>query len=1030
MSSSNRGAVCASALVLLTAVASPAFAAAAVEGELTELVVTGSRVITNGFEAPSPVTVITAEQMQMSAPTSLSDAINQLPQLKSSYTPATTGFAATANGGNGGAYANLRGLNPKRVLVLLNGKRVVQSQANGGVAGAVDLNILPQSLVRNVDVVTGGASAAYGSDALTGVLNFVLDTDLTGFKGEVRGGRTRYGDNENYDGSLAYGTAFADSRGHVIASVEYFHTDGIYDYSERPFANGVANIANCPLPQTSINCPTRVIDGPILSSALSSGGLITGGATALRGQTFFGNGQVKPFPFGRLRNASTMVGGGIDEEQGQYFNFVPASTRRSGYLRAEFDLTPDWSVHGDVLFGDSKNRFHGLPSYTGLTGAFTLFADNPYLPASVRAQMGGPGATSALLYNPATGLFNGPRVNTITVGRLNLDLPQQESIAETSTLRFEAGVDGKIREWNVGAYYTHGEAENKNITYNLAVLSNLFSALDAVASSGGAGLPPAGTPICRSSLTNPGDGCVPLNVVGQGTATPAAIAYINGANLPPASLIQNLKQDAFELNFRGEPFATWAGNVALGGGAAYRREALDGDSDPLASIYNPALPGTSAFKPGLTPRLTLNGFPANKQGTLGAWHTGNNIGSKGSLDVAEVFAETLVPLLRDKPFAQQLNLNAAVRYADYEYGGGQTNWKIGLVYSPFEDLRFRSTQSRDIRAPNLADLFAGPSITLPGVSDPFRTGTTGQPETANFGNTITAGNINLVPEVGDTFTVGAVYSPSWLEGFTISLDYYDIKITDAIAQAGGQVIVNQCFSGNTGLCSLIVRNSDPTSFGAGNTVGPITTLYNPVLNIGTTQNAGYDLELGYRLPLDRLFDGRGDVLTFRMLANKLTKNSTFVVGATSITSQVGINGGGIIQGTGGTNDWTVTLNTNYRNGPLTLNLQQRFINGGRINANVDEQGNPYPANAPVNANSNLNGFVPNTVPSYFYTDFTANYTFGTEHMIQTFLTVNNVFDKQPPQSLGTFFGVGVVPTNYSLYDVYGRTFTAGARFRF
>jgi iron complex outermembrane recepter protein len=1028
--STSRAARRASALALLAGAGGlQGVALAADANDLSEVVVTGSRVITDGFAAPTPVTVITAEQMQATAPNSLSDAINQLPQIRSSYTPATTGFAATPNGGNGGSFANLRGLNPKRVLVLLNGKRVVQSQANGAVAGAVDLNILPQSLIRNIDVVTGGASAAYGSDALSGVLNFVLDTELTGFKGEVRGGRTRYGDNQNYDASLAWGSAFAGGRGHVIASAEYYHTDGIEDYSERPFANGVATIANCPLPQTSLACPTRIITGPVKPSNLSSGGLITGGATALRGQTFVGNGGVGAFPFGTLRNPTTMLGGGIDEEQGRYFNFVPAQTRRSGYVRAQYELAEDWTIHADALYGDARNEFSGLPSYTGLTGAFTLFADNPFLPASVVAQMAGPGATSALLYNPATGRFDGPRRNTITVGRLNLDLPEQESLSNTETLRFEAGVDGRIGEWSVGAYYTRGEARNENVTSNLHVNERLFDALDVVASPGVIGLPPVGTPICRSSLTSPGNGCVPLNIVGQGTATPAAIAYINAAD-QPSRLVQNLRQDAVELTARSEPFSSWAGPVAVGGGVAYRREELDGASDPLATRYNPALPGTVAFRPGITPALTINGFPATKQGTQGAWHTNNNIGSRGSLDVAEVFAETLVPLARDLPFAKQLDLNAAIRYADYEYGGGQTNWKLGLVYRPFEDLKLRSTQSRDIRAPNLADLFAGVSITLPGVTDPFRTGTTGQPEQANFGNTISQGNIDLKPEVGDTFTIGAVYSPAWLEGFTASLDYYYIRITDAIAQAGGQVIVNQCFSGNTNLCSLISRNTDPTTFGPGNTVGPITALFNPVLNIGTTINAGYDFELGYRLPLGNLFDGRSDTLTFRLLGTKLVKNSSFVVGATTVTRQVGVNGGGIIQGTGGTNDWGATLNVNYRNGPLMVNIQERFINGGRIQANVDEAGNPFPATAAVNSNPNQNGLVPNTVPAYFYTDLTVNYTFGGERQAQAFLTVNNLFDKQPPQELGTLFGIGVVPTNYSLYDAIGRLFTAGVRFRF
>lgn len=1017
-------------VMLAVAGAIHAQGARAADDDLGEVVVTGSRVITNGFSAPTPLTVITAEQMQATAPTSISDALNQLPQLKSSYTPATTGFAATANAGNGGAYANLRGLNPKRVLVLLDGKRVVQSQANGGIAGAVDLSILPQSLVRNVDVVTGGASAAYGSDALTGVLNFVLDTKLTGFKGELRGGTTKYGDNQNYDGSLAWGSAFAGDRGHVIASVEYFHTNGIYDYSERPYANGKATIANCAVPQTSLACPSRIITGPVKPSTMSSGGLITGGATALRGQTFYDAGLVKAFPFGTLRNTSSMVGGGIDPELGQFYNFVPASSRKNGYLRAQYEFTPSWTAHADVLYGKSENRFHGLPSYTGLTGGFTLFADNPYLPASVVAQMSGPGATSARLYNPATGLFNGASINTITVGRINLDWPAQDSYSSTSTTRLEWGVDGRIGGWSVGAYYTHGSATNTNITRGLHIMPNLFSALDVVRSPGGLGLPAAGTPICRARLTNPGDPCVPLNIVGQNVATPEAIAYINGSGT--GRLRQDLRQDAWEFTFRGEPFSTWAGPVAFGGGAAYRSESLEGQADPLASAYNPAIPGTVAYRAGITNRLTINGYPSTKVGTQGLWHTGNNIGSQGRLYVREAFAETLVPLAKDLPLAKQLDLNAAIRYADYQYGGGQTNWKVGLVYLPIDDLRLRGTLSRDIRAPNLADLFAGPSITLPGVSDPFRTGTTGQPEQANFGNTISRGNITLKPEKGDTFTIGAVYSPSYVEGLTMSVDYYHIKITNAIAQAGGQVIVNQCFAGNTPFCDLISRNTDPASFGAGNTVGPITALLNPVLNIGTTKNAGIDFELGYNLPLDRLFSGRGDSLSLRLLGNRLLKNSSYVVGAAFVTEQVGINGGGIIQGTGGTNDWTGTLNITYRNGPLMVNLQERFINGGRIQANVDADGNPYPANAVVNANTNGNGLVPNTVAPFFYTDLTANYTFEAQGdaKLQAFVTVNNLFDKQPPERLGTLFGIGVVPTNYSLYDAIGQTFTAGVRFRF
>jgi len=999
------------------AVATLAYASAAFAQDNTaveEVVVTGSRVITNGFAAPTPVTVVTAEQMRATAPNSLSDAINQLPQFKASYTAAATGFGATANAGNGGAFANLRGLNPKRVLVLMNGQRVVQSQANGGIAGAVDLNVLPQSLVSRVDVVTGGASAAYGSDALTGVVNFVLDNKFTGLKGEVRGGLSQYGDGKNIAGSLAFGRAFLNDKLHVIGSVEYFRNAGIKDYTNRPYANGVAQFNNCPTPQTSVSCPTRIIDGPVVAANMSSGGLIVAGPAALTGipgsttsprYTFIGNGQIMPFPYGRLPSATatSMVGGGIDGEYGRYFNFMPSNMRRNAYLRAQYELTPKWVINADVLYGDSTNKFLGFPFYTAQSGNFTIFQDNAYLPANVKSLMA-PGSS-------------------IQISRLNLDFPRATSLSYTSTLRSQVGIDGEIAGWKVSAYYTHGFAANKNAISNSVLMPNLFRALDAVVA-------PGGQVVCRSTLTNPGNGCVPVNVLGNNTMTPQAIDYLRGGGTGTTQLTQKLKQDAAEFSFRGDLFNTWAGPVALGGGAAYRRESVLGYTDAASAAWNPAIPGTVAFKPGVTPVLDINGYNPAKLGTQGLWAANfANGGSKGSLDVKEVFGEVLVPLANDMPFARQLDFNGAIRYADYQYGGGQTNWKVGVVYKPINDLKLRATQSRDIRAPNLADLFASPTVVLAGVNDSFRRGADGRVEAANFGNTISQGNPDLKPETGNTTTIGVVYTPSFVPGLTLSVDYYHILITNSIRSSGGQVIVDQCFLGNQSFCKLITRNADPASFGPGNTIGPITALFNPVLNIGTEKVGGLDIEASYNLPLDRLFTGRSDSLTFRALFNYQGKNTLGVVGSPSITENVGVNSG-FIQGTGGATDWTGTFNVAYRNGPLTINVQERFINKGRIVNNVDEQGNPYPANATINPNPTQNGLVPNMVPSYWYTDLTVNYKFGQEHKYEAFLTVSNLFNKQPPQALGTYLGLGVIPTNYSLYDTIGRNFTMGLRFRY
>ena len=305
------------------------------------------------------------------------------------------------------------------------------------------------------------------------------------------------------------------------------------------------------------------------------------------------------------------------------------------------------------------------------------------------------------------------------------------------------------------------------------------------------------------------------------------------------------------------------------------------------------------------------------------------------------------------------------------------------------------------------------------MNDPFRRGTNGQIEAANFGNTISQGNPALLPEMATPPPGRGLHSE-----LRARLDHvgrllpHPHQQRDRVSWWSGHL--NQCFAGNAAFCQYITRNSDPASFGAGNTIGPITALFNPVLNIGTTKNAGLDIEASYNLPLSRIFSGRDDSLTFRALFNYQGKNTTFVLGGTSVTSSVGVNSG-FIQGTGGDTDWSGTMGVAYRNGPLTINWQERFINKGRIQANVDEAGNPYPSNVVINPNLTLSGLVPNTVPAYWYTDLSFDYNFGQNRKYEAFLTVNNLFNKQPPQVLGTFLGYGVIPTNYSLYDVMAVT---------
>ncbi|MBO9576402.1 MAG: TonB-dependent receptor [Sphingobium sp.] len=969
------------------------------------------------------MTVVTLDQMRQTAPNTLGDAINQLPQFKSSFVSASTGFRNGA--GDGGSFINLRGLGAKRGLVLLNGERVVQSQASSSVAGAVDLNVLPQNLIKRVDVVTGGATAAYGSDALSGAINFVLDTKFTGLKGEVRGGVTTYGDDRSVSLSVAYGRDFAGGRGHILASAEHYQTTGVVDFTGRPWANNsIASISTgAPLPQTSLANPTTIVAANVRRSSLASGGLVLTGATALKNSTFLTSAAtLTPFPFGTYRTTSTMVGGGFDPDFGRYFSLLPETRRDNFYARASYDLSPSWTAHADFMYGRSKVEYRGLYQ-SSPSGGYTIFADNVYLTPAVQALAKGAGATSAKLYNPATGQFNGATVNTFTIGRINTDWGYEIQKSSFDMARGSIGVDGKIGLWSVSAYYTHGQSSHKDASPGEVSNVRLYDALDAVASPGGNGLPAAGTPICRSTLTNPANGCVPLNVIGQNVANAQALAWIMAGSAP--TLDQHLTQDVVDLSFHGEPFSLWAGPVSFGAGATYRREEGHAEADAISEAYLPAIlnPLSPAYKPGLTPALTINGFPTALQGARGGWSGFNPGGFKGKFNVKEVFAETLLPLAKDSVLAKSLTINAAIRYADYSSAGGQTNWKVGLVWEPVEGVRFRGARSRDIRAPNLYDLFGGITQSNGQFNDPFRGNLLTQGAL-----TISQGNLALQPEVGTTTTLGVVLQPRAIPGFSLSVDYYNIAITNAIASPGTQTIVNQCYSGNTIFCSLITRDSANLGIYS---VGPITTIFNTQQNIGTTKQKGLDIEASYRLPLSSIFAKRNDVLNFRLLLSHMFKNSTFVVGATSITDLVGINGGGIAAGTGGNVDWQGSFSLNYQNGPLTINWQERFIHGGKITATSDAAGNPNPANAAVNPNVTGNGQMPNWVPNYFYADLSTTYSFGKDNRYQAFLVVANLFNKAPPTQTGSAaFGYGVIPTNYSLYDTLGRNFTFGVRFKF
>jgi iron complex outermembrane recepter protein len=941
-------------------------AAMAQQDVVTEVVVTGSRVIQNGFQAPTPVTVVTAEQLQATAPSTLSDAINQLPVFSNSFKPASTGPGVVSNAG--GAYLNARSLGANRNLVLLDGRRMVPSSVSGSVAGATDINIIPQALVQRVDVVTGGASAAYGSDAVSGVVNFVLDKRFTGLKGELQGGVSDEGDNRSHKLSLTYGTPLADGRAHLLVSGEYYNNDGVDNFQDRDWANlGYANIRTpASLPQTSLNNPTRAIVPNVRPSDRTSGGLILpaaqpGAAAPLAGNYFNPNGTLSAYPFGTLRTATTMSGGGIERDFGVDYPNLPALERGYLFSRGSYDFTSDWSGFVEGLYAVSATEYFG--GYSNQT--FTIQRDNAYLLPAVRTAMG----TST----------------SFRLGRINADFGGREEDTRNETFRAVAGIDGKIGAWNLNFYYTHGESRQHLQDGHNAITANLTRAVDAVvAPAGNPGGLAAGTLTCRA-LVSPdaatraaAAGCVPINVLGSNAQGAGALAYILGDNWQR----QHIKQDVADVVISGSPFSTWAGPLSVGGGVSYRKEQVNATADPIG---------------------TARGFESSNLTPLA-----------GDLDVTEAFAEVLVPLLADKPFAQALDLNTAVRYADYSTSGGVTSWKAGLTYRPVDEVRLRATRSRDVRAANLNELYTGPVSVRPPVTDPFRN----SESNANV-TTVSVGNPALEAEQGDTFTAGIVYSPAWAAGLTGSVDYYNIELEDTIGTLGGGQIVSQCFAGATQLCPLIVRG--PATPGS-TLPGPITTINNPFLNVGKAQVRGLDFELGYRTSL------WGGNVNVRLLATHVLEQSTRVQGAVTLTDQVGRIGASIPSGFGGSADWTGTLNVGYERGPFSVHVQERYIGSGVIDNTVDESGNPLSSTAAVNANLTGNGLVPNAISAWYYTDATLKFKFGAERRSEAFLTVNNLLDKDPAL-IPTFFFYGTLATNAQIYDTIGRTYTAGLRFR-
>lgn len=929
-----------------------AVSANSVEGRATsdetttanEIVITGSRIVASGFTAPTPVTAVTAMELQRTNPGAIPEALNQLPQFagsSSNLTPSGLGNrAATGN------YLNLRNLGPLRNLVLLDGQRLPPTNYEG----TTDSNIIPQALVQRVEVVTGGASAAYGSDAVSGVINFILDTKYNGAKGRIQYGETEYGDAPTLKGNFAFGANITD-RLHVLGSYDHYEVEGIIGNESRPigthnWGRTGSGTADNPYQEYQDVRFSNSSYGTQISTSNPAG-------MPLRGYEFIPGGLAVPMDLGTpTGSAGVSVGGDGPVVIGRSLTATQNTEQLFG--RLDYEVSPDVSAFVQLSHTDSFSSSISVKSGTQI-GNFKIFTENPFIADETRQILQDAGVES----------FIGSRVQA--------DQPPKRQDLTAKATVLMSGLKGTLGNYNWDVGYSHGETSLDSSHFGNFNNQRFYAGLDAVRND-------QGQIVCRITITNPGvlDDCIPLNIFGDGSPSQAAYDYISQS----ADFEVHQKMDIFTANASGEIFELPAGAVSLAVGAEYRTQSMvqTSNADPSTSI-------------------DLTGLRTNTSPFLLKFNSTNVGETSARQNVKEAYAEVAIPLFKDQPFARELSINAAGRYTDYSTSGSVETWKVGVTWAPVDDIRFRATRSRDIRAPTLDELFAATNSGQVSFLD-THTNTNARITTTSTGNP------NLKPELADTITAGVVFTPTFLSGLQVSVDYYDIKIKDAIGTPNQALAYDQCeeSKGTAASCDLIVRpfpweNTSPENF-------PILRKSYPI-NQSKITISGIDFEVAYRTQFDGGLFGDYSSFNIRLIGGHLFDYSEQSEPALPVQqTNNSLNN----------SKDRINLNLNYQDGPIEISTQTRYIG---------------PRKKTQDPTRFYDEGYTNDIPSRMYTDATLSYTFerfGGE--FETYLTVTNLFDQDPPLIPGAGQPGQAFPTNISIYDVFGRTYTAGVRVEF
>ena len=991
-------------------VAMPAFAQStpADDTDAEAIVVTGSRLASPNLESASPVTVVSAEDIKNTGTTRVEDLVNSLPQVFAGQ------GANYSNGASGTATLDLRGLGSARTLVLVNGRRVVPGDPS---SSAADINIIPGAMIKRIDVLTGGASSVYGADAVSGVVNFVMDTKFEGFR--VDGQYSFYNHNNDagsqittplaargyaiprgmttdggaVDTTFAFGTGFDDGHGHITAYAGYRKVDAVLqrdrDYSA------------CAL--TARTTAQVAANGQLFScggSATSANGSIiaydSGGVPANFTSTFFQVGANR-----------TLVPGSTP------YNFAPLNyfqrpdERYTGGVFADYEISESLHPYLEFMFMDDRTVAQIAPS-GDFGNTLSVNCDNPLLSAQQRSILcdtenllvsanpdnafdvvGNTGLPPQVFIDPSTGLpYNRGFAQIL---RRNVEGGPRRDDKQHTSYRGVLGMKGDLGDaWSYDAFYQYGRTITSQVYFNDFSVSRLTKALDVVDNPNTPGV----DPVCRSVLDGSDPTCVPYDLWGNGSVTQAALNYVqvpgftkgvNSEQVVSAALTGDLGKYGIRSPGAKDGFA-------LAIGAEYRKETLDFVAD--AEFQS----GDLAGQGGATPSVA------------------------GNFDVKEVFAELRAPLIQES-FFYDLTVTGGYRHSSYNISSGAKfktdTYKIEGEFAPIRDIRFRGGYNRAVRVPTLQDFFSPQLVALDGSTDPCagaaitaaQTGclaqglTVGQivaPNPASQYNGLQGGNPNLQPEIADTWTVGVVLQPGFLPGFSASVDYFNIKVKNAIQGIGADTIVTQCTNtADPFFCSLVHRDASGSLWRTSN--GYVTDLGQ---NIGYASTKGVDVNANY----SRQIGGLGR-MNLSFVGTYLDSLTTFD-GITTPVNCVGYHGS--LCGTP-TPKWRhqmrVGLETKMG---LGFSLRWRYfdpVKQDRTSTNPNLAGASQPANL--------------RIPAVSYFDLAVTANVGDHFKFR--IGANNLLDKTPPLNGSPACPAGPCNGNVwaQVYDSVGRYVYAG-----